>query len=153
MIALDAKRTYAHVRTYTHRELTSAPTHARTAAERLAPMPKRDTQDTRRILLERVRIVARRYDLPFSAVEELVEAIADIYGVCPDCARSYVRESGQQVYCPDCAAVRTREANRIAQAKRRARLKPDHPDYIDILELPDGWATDTDEPPTPHRVK
>lgn len=124
-------------------------------------MPKRDTQDTRRILLERVRIVARRYDLPFAAVEELVEAIADIYGVCPDCGRSYVKESGGQVYCPDCAQVRTREANRLAQAKRRARLKPGNPDYVDILELDEGLAAaadtdtdeDTDEPPTPRRVK
>lgn len=101
-------------------------------------------RDTRRVLIERIRIVARRYDLPFAAVEELVEVVADLWGVCPDCGRSFERESPGQIYCADDAALRTREANRLSQQKRRARLKPE----IDILALDAG-----DEPEPPRRIK
>ena len=116
-------------------------------------MAKRDAQDTRRVLIERIRMVARRYDLPFAAVEELVEAIADIYGVCADCGRSFAKEVSGQVYCPDCAAIRTRENNRLSQQKRRARLKEGSPDYVDILGLSDGEDTDTAADTGPRRVK
>ena len=116
-------------------------------------MAKRDAQDTRRVLIERIRMVARRYDLPFAAVEELVEAIADIYGVCADCGRSFTKEVSGQVYCPDCAAIRTRENNRLSQQKRRARLKEGSPDYVDILGLSDGEDTDTAADTGPRRVK
>lgn len=112
------------------------------------PTPKAP-RDTRRVLVERIRMVARRYDLPFAAVEELVEAVADLFGVCPDCGRSFERENPQQVYCPEDAAIRTREANRLSQQKRRARLKPE----IDILELTAGQPADDDPPAAPHRVK
>jgi hypothetical protein len=167
MLALDENGFMLMSEKRTPPEMTCAHFTARATPERLTRMAKRINQDTRLILLERVRIVARRYDLPFAAVEELVEAIADIYGVCPDCGRTYVRESGSQVYCPDCATVRTREANRLSQAKRRARLKPGQPGYVDLLELPELLTADTDtdeaaldddddeldEPPGPRLVK
>jgi tRNA(Ile2) C34 agmatinyltransferase TiaS len=118
-------------------------------------MGTRTDNETRAVLVEGIRIIARKYDLPYAAVEELVELIADLYGVCPECGRTYAKTHGQQKYCPDCQLARERAANREAQARRRARLNAGRDDVIDALQLPPELLEgDKDTTPaTPRRVK
>jgi len=126
-------------------------------------MGTRTDTETRAVLIEGIRSIARKFDLPYASVEELVELISDLYGVCANCGSTYAKTHGQQKYCPDCQLAREREKNRATQARRRARLNAGRAPEIDALDLPESLrpmlsadAGDGDEdesPEPPRRVK